>query len=543
MDMLNDAQIDQFLNLLNNDDVQVSSGLRFHDVYFSNKPRLEKIVGTFCEHSSLHDKKKWLIPYNINGNHWILFVVCIQDHFIFLYDSLIGGLTIQEAAERLLCTGEKIDIADRIREFLYVYGTYMQHPHFFLVPWKLIQAPLTETQQDGVSCGLYVCRIAELHTFLPNNIPVNIGVNPNPTYEYTIQREWRIFKKQLRFNMICNRFPPINVVTRNVFHFDYIKVRYNDDESQLYNISEGFTFNFGFHINHTKIIPHFGVTTIGKFGLPCKMLADVSLPYARKITSNQLTSEEMGILQDTLDCKTSTDRISRLGSVDERVFDFVLELPGVDIHMIQSVIHRIGYMHMNLHAGDYATVVFIDKINQTENDKMLAADFLLIERIVCHVYSRSNVKVRLVIVNPQMRKIYERMKALKYLCWFTNYNLRLDQAFEHWVLKDFFINDQLYSLFTSFPLGFLHIVLYVDIQEFKADISNYQSISMMICRDEENYKSIYEKWGKMWLEKNIIHNYVYVKYASKKKGFEYTHIDMDKIKMFDEQELFNKLVT
>ncbi|XP_065884087.1 sentrin-specific protease 1-like [Dysidea avara] len=78
----------------------------------------------------------WLLPMNVNDNHWILMVLRIYSHEMLIYDSL-GQSNIGHVS--------------KIKEWLSSHS--VQH-------WKEVEAtldPVVPKQQNGYDCGVFTC--------------------------------------------------------------------------------------------------------------------------------------------------------------------------------------------------------------------------------------------------------------------------------------------------------------------------------------------------------------------------------------------------
>lgn len=117
----------------------------------------------------LDTKNFIVIPFQADGNHWVLCVVIPRTHHILLYDSFCGEYNRIEISQ-LWCI-------DKVKDFLCNYGLINGVEHFYAIPWLTVPIPFDRVQNDKYTCGTFVVIVAHLFSILPEGqIPTLISI-------------------------------------------------------------------------------------------------------------------------------------------------------------------------------------------------------------------------------------------------------------------------------------------------------------------------------------------------------------------------------
>lgn len=417
---------------------------------------------------SLFVKKKWFIPYNLYNNHWILIIVHLQDHIISIYDSLIIRPT-RYFSEDLLT------ILDKIRGFLYEYGWKHGRMDFCRIPWIAITIPLREMQPSDAECGLYVCKIAELCSLYPDQMIVNIGIRCHNMITEVLAQELVILTKQLSVrNLVLSTGKPRDIQQRGIFLFDFQAL----DSSSF--VCESVCFNMLFTPSHGKFLSNGQIVDnlYGKCGVYLHVLADPTLSYMREIDNKCPTQGDTQYMLLLLKKKKQGRAINNVVWNEAR-FDFVLDYqePTFMNEMGNLLFHYIKNFQ-----GSNTNFTLVS-LNSTD---VMDQDLLVVERLSCMILiNKLQIQhIRLVLVNKLLDPIYCYTKYWGFICWALHYYIPENTGMKlSWNIADFFINDQLYSLFSSFAIGRLSVIIYKDIEEFLIDVEQYD-IDLLLTKQE-----------------------------------------------------------
>lgn len=118
----------------------------------------------------LETKKFVIIPFQADGNHWVVCVVIPTTHHILLYDSFCRDIDIIDISQ--------LHCIDKVKDFLHNYGAINGVEHFRTVPWLTVPIPFKKTQSDKYTCGTFVLMVAHLFTIETDGIiPTYISIN------------------------------------------------------------------------------------------------------------------------------------------------------------------------------------------------------------------------------------------------------------------------------------------------------------------------------------------------------------------------------
>jgi hypothetical protein len=457
---LNDEQINFFFKALNNKDIVATDSLMFARNFDDEFERQMKFLPNV---KSLCDAQKWLIPNHRYGNHWILMVVHLIDHIITIYDSMVSNINTDEKEWAFFnIDDDKLSALDKVRQFLHRYGTKMRRVHFKSIPWKMSAVPLRRPHPDGVSCGIYVTRIAELCAQIPDQIINNIGLCDDRNRKVLLKklsREHVLLVNQIE-GLQKNQRVTFNVLDRALFEFDFMFIDYYPDTSESYG------YNIIYSYQHIKLLESMPLNQIGNFGVFLHYLPDPRLSYNRSIPKTLIGKEQSTYMVRLM--KKKLDR-KQYGGMNwsEFAFDFMMDFDDRSFaEQVALIIMQCKVINKQSNNNAY-TIVSVDVNIDEQVDGGCSNDFLTFERILCLLYYKL-VKgcqhVRLILVSEQIKNLYVYARAWRFICWCINYSINIGETiYDHWKKADYLMNDQIYSLLTSFPLGFLHVILYKDL--------------------------------------------------------------------------------
>lgn len=147
--------------------VRVGDSFMLNSFYKTSKDKqLKKNIIKKCfEQDAIHTLIKYILPVNIQNEHWILFVVDIEEHLIYTYNSYARSLYPRVDGDYIMMGSQKHDEMEaielyKIKSFLHWYGKTQEIPSFYNRPWLTIYCDYVNNQTDTWSCGYYIlCNI------------------------------------------------------------------------------------------------------------------------------------------------------------------------------------------------------------------------------------------------------------------------------------------------------------------------------------------------------------------------------------------------
>lgn len=112
------------------------------------------------------------IPHNVNGSHWILFVINLPDNQISVLDSYHRGADYKHIAKALL-----VWLQEDVR------NKYRSNQSFSTNEWKIELCTCIPKQLNGVDCGVFVLMYAD---FLSDDLPLQFNEGHMPYFRRKI---------------------------------------------------------------------------------------------------------------------------------------------------------------------------------------------------------------------------------------------------------------------------------------------------------------------------------------------------------------------
>ncbi|KAL0237178.1 hypothetical protein PCE1_000575 [Barthelona sp. PCE] len=180
-----------------------------------------------------------LIPFHVDGNHWIMIAICFRSRCVYLYDSLAkypGSTEKVSLADRnqlKTISSKTITLLSLLFRFLKSEAQHRRkifEPQLFNVclPGKL--APQQNNLDD---CGVFALMIAEFHSkssqrFPFVSFPFTYSHIPDVRKRYALQI---VSKKELLSGISFTPFFSIDFASIHIRNHEYIQSLYRQDDS------------------------------------------------------------------------------------------------------------------------------------------------------------------------------------------------------------------------------------------------------------------------------------------------------------------------